>query len=196
MKFSNGLVREDLKNHKGYYHFKRAEDILNGGDSLFSVGFECALTDFRPHVKRVVESPDLYGAHYSDGKLKLTPVNLDKIDFGVTNWYEPSNWNLPKRYFTHRTTDPDLQVFKSPEDCFTYFAAGNNWIKSSDEDKKKTRHKLFVNAEKLSKHRNIFLDPESLSLDYEHELGKSFMVFGGIPKECLVRLEDIPGEAK
>ena len=51
--------------------------------------------------------------------------------------------------------------------------------------------KLLIDKKKLFEGRNIFLDPESLHT-HPSEFGSTFMVFGGIPKEAIERIDEVP----
>ena len=87
----------------------------------------------------------------------------------------------------------DGAIFGSPQsDQFTYLQTTDFAVEGymDDESEGKEYGRVYVDSQKLSGKRNVYIDPECLHItDYEY--GFSYCVKGGVPAEAIIRIEVI-----
>ncbi len=119
-----------------------------------------------------------YGVDISTGTLRLNPIPLSEISFDAS-----------KRYFIHGSST--LGIITNPDpNRFGYVGIGGSHVEHGWSGSG-VMYEIEIDPDILSKYTSVYLDPESLEGVNSVELGKSFIIKGGIPKEAVIRIRKI-----
>lgn len=177
------LTAEDLKKSHGYESVIFAEKLLKNPQPDFKKDYL--------YLLEILKNPKRFGVFYTGERIVLSPIDIKNICFkkaiGRLEEIEPPEYDV--NYFTHITLDSGLKAIKSPEDVFTYISTSGNYIECGNVWER-PNCQVIIDAKKLSDERSIFLDPESLEGINEHELGKAFMILGGIPEKSIIEIKN------
>ncbi len=170
------LKESDFVNKVGIGVFKDLNRLLR---SLPIYGYNA---DYVNLLKIVAEGK--FGVVINSGYIELHPIKLESITF--------SDFST-KKIFIHETKDPDLNVVGDlPENNFTYVSVIHSPVAHGFLRDGEKGHRILIDAEILFKERNIYLDPESIeAIRKNTELGKSFIIPGGIPKSAILEISEI-----
>lgn len=128
------------------------------------------------------------------GKIKISLLDGDRLHVELCPLKElPAQLGHVSELDTIRENLKRGAVFGSAQSStFTYMQTVDFAVEGymDDETEGKEYGRVYVDAQKLSGKRNVYIDPESLHVT-EYEYGYSFCVQGGVPFEAIVRIDVI-----
>lgn len=180
------LTADDFLNKFGSGVFKKLEGLLKSPPVfLEDLPLESQTPqrqDYENLLNIVAEGK--FGVVIKNGAIELHPIKLKNITFSDMR---------DSKIFTHETTDKDLTAINNPsKDRFVYIAVEDSPVGHGNISPGVKGYRVTIDAEILFKERSVYLDPESIEhIRKNTELGKSFIVPGGIPKSAVLKIKEV-----